>query len=103
MQENYAKVIIDSDSIIALQAITGNSTPVILIYNLVEDIKRLDIVGITLLYCSRSVNTLKDRMAKEMSHACNPKFVINNIPLVIVQKKKISYLYKWNFTRTCSL
>lgn len=41
IQENHSKVIIESDPLIAIQAINGKSIPPIHSCNLVEDINRL--------------------------------------------------------------
>lgn len=41
VQEKHSRVIIESDSLTAIKPINGNSIPLILICNLVEDIKCL--------------------------------------------------------------
>lgn len=75
INSNFSKVIIESDSIIAIQAIKGESIPPKDISNQVYDIimlaKKVD--KIFFVYYRRSANELTDRIAKETIYACTSK------------------------------
>lgn len=60
IQDNNSKVIIEIDTLIAIQTIHGKSIPPIHICNLVEDIKMLakQIENISFVYYKRSANEL---------------------------------------------
>lgn len=68
----YSKVIIKSDSRIAIHAINRESTPSKDICNLVDDIilaKNVENNGFT--FCKRTANELEDMIGKDSIHACN--------------------------------
>lgn len=72
IQEKNTSVIIESNSLIGIQAINGNTLSPFLICNLVEETKNLalEIDNISFHYCRKSSNRMADRIAKEFSHVC---------------------------------
>lgn len=70
----YSNVIIESDSVIVIQAINGKSIRLKVIYNLVEDIIVLSkkVENIRILFYTRSANLLANKIAKESICACIP-------------------------------
>lgn len=74
IQENYSKVIIKSDSLIAIQAINEKFIPLSHICILVKDINMLTeiVEKISFVYCRRFVKETY-RIAKETTSACNIK------------------------------
>lgn len=74
INSKYSKVIIENDSMIAIEAINRKSIPSKDICNLVEDIIMLakKIENIIFLFYRRSVNLLVDRVVKEAICICIP-------------------------------
>lgn len=87
--ENYSKVIVESDPLIAIQALNGKSVPPLHICNLVEDIIMLaqEVDNINFVSCRRSANKLADRIAKK-DLSCLYYLKLSSINLVVVKKKK---------------
>lgn len=72
IQKQLAKVITESDSLVAIKAINGDINPPSHIGNLVEDIKIQTRVfkNIKFVYCSRSANGLVNMITKKAHMSC---------------------------------
>lgn len=86
-KSNFSKVIIESDSLMAIRTLNGSITPLYFMGNLVKDINNLfHIENISFYFCHRSTNQAVDRMVKLASHYCMQSGIV--VFLVMIKKRK---------------